>query len=485
MKKLIHYSTILALIVGFYACSNEEINNLQHENNQTRTYATFTIEKDLNSKSLISDTSETDQIRDLRFIIFNENSQKCELNQVVTQTSGSHTFLLTQFGKSRIFVIANAESKNDIKTLLDSIKPGTTRLFQFYEMVYDLEENPTQNGPVSNINKLTRLVDNSTGHIMSNGVDSTSNFIIYPSIAENDSKQGGTENNNFTIKIQRAVSKVTLYYDNNTLSITDGTGIIKDLKYSINNINRSVYLFQQFSGNNIITPNTNQPASPSFEEAQKLYYNSNDVLELAGGGISGKNAVYITENTHDINKAMIINSTYILVEGTLVPKIQNIIEDFQYDSIIHKFAIKNPISFTEGIDLYKVAFSSDSGMPQTAFFTDSITAYKALFCIKYGTETGFNVNRIDELRNSEEKVLKFNNSKCYYRIDLGLNNNIYAIKRNHHYRVQIASFNTVGENLKSNITHPNKWTGQPQPTYLSSKISVVPWIIDDSVYPYQ
>jgi hypothetical protein len=458
------------------------------------TYATFNFimnRSETKAADMIDDNGEIDDVKDIRLIIFKTGaSTSCEVNEVYTSSDAdwvnnkSKTVQLTS-GSKRIFVITNAEKQSGLSKFLDatSIVVGSTTLSQFYNMVYDLGAFK-----LANMDKLKELVDKSNGYVMSNTMSSKSAFALVGGIGLDESRKGGVSENNFNIEIQRTVAKALIYYDNTSvLETKDKTGTLSDLKFMLQNVNRSLYMFQKFA-TDMVDPSNSIPRSPYYSLAvgtpvatyDTTYYSDYKFTAISSTN-TGKN-VYVTENTSEIPRNG--TTTYAAIQSVFLPKKGMIVEQIKYNPLINAFhsITTNAADAKSGATLYRlVSVGSSTGIAANVFFTDKTLAYKTAYCIKNNAETGFDINNIDELKWDGSKgtgyIVEYTGGISYHRLNIGEGSGTNfepGIRRNYIYNARITSFSGIGAaNLKDLNADPDKPIGQK--THVTATITVAKW----------
>jgi hypothetical protein len=460
------------------------------------TYATFNFRMsgvDTRAADMIDDSGEIDDVKDIRLIIFKTGaSTSCEVNEVYTSSdtdwvnNKSKTVQLTS-GSKRIFVITNAEKQSALSKFLDgtSIVVGSTTLSQFYNMVYDLGAPK-----LANIDKLKELVDKSNGYVMSNTMSAKSAFVLVGGIGLDESRKGGATENNFTIEIQRTVAKTFVYYENaSVLETKDKTGAVSDLKYMLQNVNRSLYMFQKFA-TDMVDPSVSIPRSPYYllptgtpvATYDTTYYRDYKFIPV-GTSKTGK-YVYATENTSETPRNA--TTTYAAIQSVFLPKKGMIVEQVKYNPLINAFhsITTNTADAKSAATLYRlVNIGSSTGITANVFFTDKTLAYKTAYCIKNNSETGFDVNKTDELKWDGAKgtgyITEYTGGMSYHRLNLGEGSGTSfdpGLRRNNLYNARITSFSGIGApNLDDLNNDPDKPIGQK--THVTATITIAPWTV--------
>ncbi len=512
MRKTFKFFMCAAIMaVGFVGCSSEDVNPTPDPNGGgdvtveegKPTFATFSfnvLNGPESKASMVDDTNEPANVNSIRLLIFKTgNSTVCETNTAYKSgdtnwdNTKSATVKLTS-GTKKIFVIANAEEQTNIKAALDAISVNTTTLAEFYSKIYELGGNSVSQFSI------TEISDKTNGLIMSNPVDITCQKTLASGITEDQSRTGSSDaTNSFTFYIQRAVAKGKVSYNNaTTLNTTDGMGKLTGLTYGIHNVNRSVYLFQQFATDNVdsyINDITKYvlPRAPYYNQMDgwseadlkdktkylPYYYTAYDYegngsLTLYEKGNSSAKTVYFTENTNNVTR--VGNSTFALISSTFLPGANKVVKSFDYDEVNKKFinVTYEPTAATTGKDLYKTTQAAE-GLAQNSLFTDITLAYKAAYCIQHQ----INPSGTPPTPSNEEYIMKYTNGKCYYRLNIGKGNTAdnsieYGVKRNYNYQANITKFAGIGENDPSKLTDaPEQPLGMM--THVTAIISIVNW----------
>ncbi|MDR2775811.1 MAG: Mfa1 family fimbria major subunit [Tannerella sp.] len=490
------------------------------------TYATFsfTVSEGDNSgtRALTADGGENANLTEIRLIIFKGTgvNDTCEVNQSVdltyTGTTGtpnvniakSKTVKVTS-GQKRILVIANAKLNTTLSAAVDEatgIIPRTTTFAQFATKIYDLEGT---NGSMlsalptaapANINALTTLVS-SGGYIMSNAIDGYSIKTLYANVDSTTSNTGtpsaltdpNSTSNTLQIAIQRAVAKARIMY-NATAAATpvalsspktaDSTGFIdaNTLKYTLLAVNRSLYLFQRFVSDNVLTtpgastglPLSNYPVSPYYDklstssaqtEFDKYFYNFSPIADWVtlSANATGVVSHYLTENTHDVHMKgnasdfaiqgeFRVDTGYILINGAFAQPAGTPTDSIRFSPLTRTFTVPDAFWYRGASAPYVVpagtaaphygklyqlrGVAGANGLSDRIFFTDRLTAYKVAYILNNGQggAAGFdeaNYKRFpgipadslkyDLQKNSDPSralIAEYDHGTCYYAVRL-------------------------------------------------------------------
>jgi hypothetical protein len=490
-----------ALLAGLTACTKEEFitdgtnNGGGNEVEGVSTYATFNFVINgatTRATNMIDDGSEIDKVKDIRLIIFKTGaSTACEVNEIYNSNATdwdekkSKTVQLTS-GTKRIFVITNTESQANLIKCLDttSIVVGKTSLSQFYDIMYDL--GATNQNKLANIDKLSGLVDKTNGYVMSNTISSKSSFVLRGGVGLDESRKGKAQENNFDIEIQRTVAKASVYYGSaSVLETMDKTGTLTDLNFTFQNVNRSLYMFQKFASD-AVDPSASTPRSPYYSlpvattvaTYDTTYYSDYNFIKM--GEKVDKN-FYVTENTSETPRNA--TTTYAAIKSVFLPKKGMVVESFVFNNLLNSFTTvtTSTADATAAKTLYRlVDVGTSTGIAANVFFTDSVIAYKAAYCIDKKTDVGFDIKNVSGLRwdGSKGYIVSYPGGVSYHRLNIGENNApnfIPGIKRNHVYNAKITSFSGIGvPDVKDLNKDPDKPIGQK--THVTATISVVKWV---------
>ncbi|MDH6307067.1 hypothetical protein M2459_003124 [Parabacteroides sp. PF5-5] len=512
MKKTFKFfMTAVTAVALMASCSSEEVAPIPEGPGGDKgevvegepTYATFSFNVQNNVKtkaSSITDASETDAINDIRLLIFRTgNSSTCEVNEVYSNPSAPDTdktkTVLLSSGTKKVFVIVNAEGLGTANPF-DKAKiiPNTTTLAQFYK-ASEIDLGTTTAGKVTAVD-ITKLVDTSAGYIMSNPADANSQYVLVGGISESDSRTAapGTENmNHFKIEVLRTVAKAKIYYnEDKTLETTDGVGKItaSSLKYGIKNINRSVNLFQLFSGDMVAAGST--PWAPYYTQTESWsaadkedlskyapFYHREYLMKhtVTKKGTAADNApsIYFTENTSQIQRRG--NSTYAAIEAIFAPKAGKYVpkDGIKYNATSGVATITPSTAdvAASGQTLYMLLEANGTtGLADGMLFVDVKDAKLAAYAAQYdhtGTATWdgtyanipvtfnpFETTGSGNTGTPLSTVKTYADGKCYYRLNFGIgdmltNSMDYGVWRNYHYQANITQFGGIGDNLPEEL----------------------------------
>jgi hypothetical protein len=424
-------------------------------------------------------TAEGKKITDIRLLVFNATSTTvCEVNRVFTDASvaDSRVTLGLNAGAKRVFVITNTGS-SPLGTILNTVTPGTTTFQQFCAMMYDLNLNTATDAstPLSvpaHIDGLAHLINPSTGFVMSNRIDITSRLYLRANVDSMSSVYAGSTENNFTIRVQRAVAKVGIRLASAGAQTTaDGMSTVVAPKFMLRNVNRAIYPFQQFSSVEVDASSYGiLPISPYFDDNEytdvaKHYfsYTAWEPLETAF-----TKSYYVTENTSW--PSMYRNTTYAAIEAVFLPKAGAVVTNdpnlvapapgaLKYDPLTGRFegATYNTDDITvPPATLYRLHipdnyYPNNYGFPPTTFFTSRELAYRVAYIIRMGSESGWNPASMESLIETyelEDLIEEYSDGRCYYRVLFGrsflMGSNGGQVCRNYAYTITIDSFESVG-----------------------------------------
>jgi hypothetical protein len=482
MKRLF----ILFAVLAFTACTNEEPlpgSDLLNGETGTPTFATFTFNaSDASTKSsMITDENETNVINDVRVLIFNNASGLIEVDTSLITSSGNSMITVTLLsGSKRILAIANAD--NDMLPA----KGSSSAYADFSSAIYNISNTDPVSDPATGIDNLSNLV-NPAGYVMTNATI-TSVITVDPDISANES-QDPSNNNHLSIDLQRAVAKVTVYQDADASSLTtiDGSGTLSDLKYSIINVNRSLYLFQNYVGNILQTPEyiPTQSIDPLIPVH---YYGFYDYRELLTD-LSASKAIYITENNPSLK--LVGNTTFIAIEAIFKPKRGHFTEDISYDEISGVFApILSETNLETASDIYRFTRQGVTGLNHGTLLAGvdaGKLARKVIYHLLNPTVPP-KANLDDPVYATitddqiEAYFDKYTDGKCYYRLGIGnqTSENLvdYVVIRNHHYRVNITRYARIGTSQMGLFAEPEN-EDEDGGNYITASFNVVEWTVED------
>jgi hypothetical protein len=490
------------LMAGVAGCSREVVIDGDRPGTSVKeglpTYATFNfvVSGGSNTKAqtdMSDDQNENNTVMDIRLIIFKTGaSSVCEVNDVYDNTSKtgqnawddhkSKTVQLTS-GQKRIFVITNTEKKAEIKKLLTDVQVGSTTLSQFYDIIYQLGKY-NLNG-LSDIDGLKGLINGTDGYVMSNSMGSNATFNLQGGIGLDESRNGDAQKNNFTIEIQRAIGKVSVYYDNaDVLKTLDKVGVLTNPQYAIRNVNSAVYLFQKFASDAVdASVKSNIPRSPFYSllagsPYDSIYYKDFNFRKVGTDNKTPK--VYVTENTSENPRNATV--TYAAIKAEFLPFKNTIIDDYKYNELTNAFHSVKTLStdLTKATTLYRlVNIGTSTGLTSNVYFIDKEKAYIAAYLIENKSDKGFDKNNVSDLNWDGTKgyIIEYVNGLSYYRLDIGQDSNgtiLSGIRRNYAYAARITSFAGIGmPKLEDLDKDPEKPIGQK--THVTATIKITDW----------
>ncbi|MDR1555450.1 MAG: Mfa1 family fimbria major subunit [Tannerellaceae bacterium] len=518
MKKAFYFLAAAALsAAAFTACTGDEYAAtpekipLTAEEEGEPTYATFTFRLDDEGAAtrapMVTDEYEPapplTSFSSIRLLVFEDRANDrglCLADTLITAfgtepypPEGQSATVVMTSGQKRVLVIANTAGKTKIENLLAravAYEGITYADFLASRNLYDIGIPAVAAGvPVTGLD-LSELVptDAPASSMVYSSKDSVT---LQPSITYGTSRNGiGPDDNHFEIMLRRPVAKVTVATTQTSpIQVDSEQGWLQNLKYRIQNVNRSLYLFQQTAGGSVVTPNNQLYPAYVNDDSPFIpyFYRGYDYTDLLPAS-SATRPVYITENVQPISSYR--GATYAEVEAVYVPNLWYVIDDFSFNSGSRFTGITRPDQFIAGSDFYRLdpysywnTYSGDS-INTSSIFTDSLKAYKAAYCLKYATESGFDINNLDG--DLKESVWKYTGGKCYYRIDFRESfSSRMSILRNHHYILNISSFSELGDNIPIFIIRVDDGTGteDTSPTYITASVTVEPWINDYYTIP--
>ncbi|GHV00084.1 hypothetical protein FACS1894159_05180 [Bacteroidia bacterium] len=497
------------------------------------TYASFNFKFDEPTKvALNSDALEasTVAVNDIRLLVFKNTSAStvCEVNELVTApTANSTRGVQLTSGLKKIFVVVNgAAAGSVINGKLTGITPNTTTLNDFYNTISKLDVGVGDTSPATDTYSVSDLLVTS-GMILTSAIDASSTHTLDPGISQVEAEAGG--NNNITLKVKRALAKAKVVYDNalvdgSNIITADNLGVLNGLQYSLRNVRRSTYLFQQFlggaesTGTGVLSPSYGTIATPTYAAFFPFFYSQavqpasatpngvvfdyanmlNDATDKTNPGPS----YYLTENTN--GSYMWGNASMAPVKAVYLPKAGGYVSSATYNPTQVKFtaltAGSTPI--TAATTLYRLksvapvnpaeVISDFLGLSTKSVFTDQNLAYQTAFSIAYPTKkydvptdaTAY-ATFISAAGNSGDYIDTYTGGVCYYQLFLGAGDNTvipstfqYGVTRNNIYRAVIKKFSGIGSSTEDGGTDPK--TPLEEKTYVDVVIDIDPWLVLDS-----
>lgn len=571
MKKYFKFFSVAAIVAaGLVGCTSEVPVDSDKGGNTgptakgEYTYATFNFKLDNSvptSKAPMiddqnsGDATENVAFNSIRLIIFN-SANLCEANEKYLSSAAdwisktSKTVRVVS-GPKKIFVIANETSA--IANILDGLvvdNPATSTVGTTYTaFLADAVNRYDLGGPGSHsttppidsayiaptgvnafeITKVIGTVTNPRAYILSNAATTlASEFTLVGSVSENDSRTatpGDATKNNIMINVKRMVAKGIVYYDNtisNILETTDGTGSIVagSLKWGVDNVNRSAYLFQQYVGPVVKSPwyTSPSPISTSKVNYYPFFYKAYDRTATITAGYPTANPIYyyFTENTRDGAASVKGNLTYAAIETKFSVKGGFHFATVDYNSGLGQVnatlattPTNDPATNPSG-DFYKLIPSratitatstnptgtgftynnTSATIPENAIFVNEELAYKTLFLTLNGHLTGHS----NGWRPTDPKELamveKYTGGICYYRFNFGDGVSsqstgagiVHEVERNVQYQAKITGFTKLGVNKPEKLDDVPE-TPDATPTYVTATLSVVPWTTKTAAQP--
>ena len=460
-----------------------------------------------------------------------------------TSANQSRTVLVSS-GPKKIFVITGvSDASSGVKTRLNNklnsvIVDGTT-LAQFYTLMqefqigadgvitdYPYPVTPPNVPDVATFDAATfeqatfgglkELITND--YVLSSAADASAAKTLIGGVTKEDSRdnEGDASKNNFIFNVYRTVARVKVSYASATaLTTTDELGklssVAGDLKYGMRNLNRQVNIFPWF-GNDNLAPGA-WPQAPFYntfagwsvankeykENFRGFYYNGylvdQNVTEKNSPAWTAAPFVIVTENTNAT--PLIGNSTYARIDAIFLPAAGKVITGFTYDNVNQRFGTGANAATVSASDIttpqtfYKLkvenANTTSGGASYAAnlpavLFTDKELAYKAAFCIEHGTDVGFVYGGGSGYVPSSTYLVEYTGGACYYRLNIGEDVMVgavkvgvkYGVQRNYSYSANITAFNTLG------VSDPGELEDGPEieigeMTHVTAVINVVVW----------
>ena len=533
MKKMFKFFMCAAIVAaGFVGCSNEEVvpggnNSADGTDGGESTSATFNI-KFVQTKAPATNmeqgTTGQDVINptNIRLLIFNANDS-LEINEYYDTGATDWDVEMTKTvklksGQKKIFVSANETAA--IKTIIDGLKDlrsasATSTYADFTAVLqYDLGGNGGKIwnthtdsldfvGGTSPTFDITKIMGTSTARsfFLSSAIDASAVKNLKGKIEYDDSRNppAGQEEayNNFTIVVQRAVAKGVVFYNSanpSILTTLDGLGALQaaSLKYGIDNVNRSVNLFQQFSGTSVASTFYDIPytAAGWINDGMRArfypyFYKDYNLSNTMSGGTQSAiptQAVFFTENTKSWN--LNANTTYAAIEAVFTPADGKWISDLSYSTSLNNVTLTVGSSATPGGNIYALKVTNpaleitNSGytFEDLYLFTTQQAAYKALYLVLHSNLTGWSTSWSPTATELED-IDVYTGGKCYYRLDIGdgVGENIDCIvKRNTQYQMMVTGFKTIGVNDRRKLDD-DPWKEKPSDTHVTATIMVKAW----------
>jgi hypothetical protein len=485
MKRLF----VLFAVLAFTACTNEELISSDPLDDEvgTPTYATFTFNaSDAATKSsMITDENETDALNDVRVLIFRAASGDIEIDRTIPPGTSTITIQIMS-GQKMILVMANGDSG------MLPTKGSSFNYSGFRDVIYNISSTDPVSDPTTSIDNLSNLVK-PTGSVMTNSVRSSVISLNAGVSATESMNPSGSNNNYVSVDLQRTVAKVTVFQDAEaSLTTTDGRGTLSDLKYCITTVNRSLYLFQNFSNDVLVTPEYIPTLSHEIDpNLHYHYYNFYDYRELLTD-LSASKAVYITENNPSVKRSR--NTTCIGIEAVFKPKKGHFAKDISYDMESETFTvIPSETDLETASDIY--LFNNNSYGPSINTLLAGADAIKLARMVTYHVSNRFVSFKasLDDpayaaITDSQIAMYfdKYTDGKCYYRLNIGSQTNGALVDktviRNHHYRAKITKYDRIGASQMMMLIEQPENEILAGVTNITASFNVVDWAVDDINY---
>jgi hypothetical protein len=582
MKKLVRFFAVAAIIAaGFTGCSEETPVPTPDPNGGSDkpavveaglpTYATFTFKvSEGSTKAPVLDTYEsagvTTGFYDVRLLVFDYKADStgiCEANELIESTTPvtilSKT-VLVRSGQKLLLVIANASKKTG--AIADSLKTvaegGTIRVStdptapdntattfkQFMDSNNKIDLGTgTGTNPVTDV-AFGKLVITATpatetnSMIFSNGTGNSEALrTLVANVSEEDSR--GTspygedlDHNHFVIDLQRTVGKAIAYYQaaaGTTVTTGDLAGTLSDLKYGLQNVNRSVKLFQSRAVSSPYKPiapyyNLWDATTQLQAEADSgiifvpYYYRTYDSTQVTQPltfttsftpATPPGPSIYATENA--TNRTFNGAKTYFVIRGHYTPKPTTVFITglTDYNKLTGDFTLATTTSYTAGTSFWRLhdlfigepsvtELAVSSGgvtktIPKETLFLggagDTTAIKKVAYIILHGSDsTGFGAANTTTflLKDLGENLQFYKNALCFYRLNIrqsGTNNladNNEYVLRNNWYQAAITSFTGLGSPTLKDLDD-GSGTEDTTPTYVTAEFNVLPWVDAASV----
>ncbi|GEM_PF-3548864 len=567
MKKIFKFFMGAAIVAaGFTGCSSEEVNPNPGPDpgpevpvvEGTPTYATFTFNVSQANSTTRANATASDMdtgaigdnddytINKIRLLVFNSSNQlEANVLQDVTAPKYQTATVRLMSGPKKILVLANEHASvstafstaafktldpDNSATVASTYADVITNISATAINLFEVGGSPTTapidstdfNGgsaePYFDIDRVIGTVASGDYPYMMSNPDDGTTYTLQPGISETDSKNataGTNDKNHFKIAVKRAVAKGVITYDDSRATILttlDGLGKLTEssLKYGMDNVNRSVYLFQQFDGTTITSayydiPNISgwpipapSPARPQGrQDFYPYFYKMYNISNAIAKASSPTTAVYFTENTK--SAPMNGNITYAAIEAQFTPADGKWASAIDYDNSLKQITIVTGTNYSDN-DLWavlakndKLSYSNNNKFDNIYLFPSAELANKALYLITYGTLFGQTQPRTSELfptaaadytsswqvpADMKKYIDKYTGRKCYYRMDMGegtLGGSFrYSVERNAQYFAKITGFKTIGVNDRRKLDD-NPYEPKDAITHVTATIEVKNW----------
>jgi hypothetical protein len=389
---------------------------------------------------------------------------------------------IVQPGSKRILAIANA----DDGMLL--VKGSSFTYAEFGDAIYSISNTDPVSDPTTGIDSLNNLVK-PAGYVMTNSKDYL--VQVQPGVTSGHSMDP-SHPNHISIDLQRTVAKVTVYQDADaSLTTTDGSATLSDLKYCITNVNRSLYLFQNYNSSDVLITPEYIPTQDVDPLTGNYYYRFYNYLEGLTD-LSATKAMYITENNPSSKRRG--NTTFIAIEAVFIPKKGNFTKDISYNEVSETFTVTlSETDLETASDIYKFIPTYVFGInPGTLLGgVDAVKlARKVVYHIFHSTippKASLDDPAYAAITDSDIAVYfdKYTDGKCYYRLGIGNQTNVdqvdYTVIRNHHYKAKITKYDRIGVCEKRMLIESVEDYSGPE-TFITASFNVVDWAVDDINY---
>lgn len=439
-----------AAAVMFTSCSNETSEEgLEGQGGVTaQTYATFTFKIDgvSTTRAVETDGSEpaegnsgTQKINSIRFMIFNESTGVCEVNDKITSpTSASY---LVSAGTKKIYALANMTT--EMETLLDAYTAnGNTKFhLDFLEEYFDAKE-------ANKVGFSLLGLYNATGAFPMSSTSGTT-YTLAPNIKKeaatdglsSASPSGTSPTNSFSISIGYMLSKVKVGVKS---GIT--TANFADAKFSVRNVARKTSLVQKIIGGN-------EYSWYSGKEVLSLYETDFDrtsvpLVSVPTTGFS-QTSVYVAENNN--SNITTGQASYVALNCEYKPQVVVAPTGWPLTKAT------NPSEATYYMLTQEYKFGERSIPAGTCFqnIQDVVLAIKYMISPldpTAVTEEQWNaVVGTTTIKNQGSKnvvtVATYTGAQSYYRINLGVGNGAstkYGVVRGNIYQVTVNAITSPG-----------------------------------------
>jgi hypothetical protein len=432
---------------------------------------------------MITDENETNVINNVRVLIFRVTDNSLEVDtSLITSYGNPEITIPLVAGSKRLFAIANAGDG------MLPVKGSANNYADFSGAIYNISNTNPVSDPTTGIDNLSNLVK-PTGYVMTNSTMS-SLIGIDAGISAADS-QDPSGINHVSIGLQRAVAKVAVSQSAgvSSLSTLDGSGTLSDLKYSVTNVNRSLYLFQNYDASSTLLTPEYIPTSYPDPDSYYYYYRFYNYHELLARNLPPTKGmfIYITENNPSVKMAG--NTTFIAIEAVFKPKQGYFTKDINYNEISGAFTVTlSGTDLATASDIYRFTRQGVTGLNEGTLLA-GVDAGKLARKVTYhllNPTTPPKASLDDPVYAAitdsqvEAYFAKYIDGKCYYRVNIGRQSGVgdqidYTVRRNHYYDVEITGYLRIGVSQMRMLVEPESEV-IIGPTNITASFNVLEWI---------